>query len=57
MHTRYAVLDFLETVPNNLEGLNSDIFKSFDTLDTISHDLVECTLIYGWFCRFTLVSR
>lgn len=45
MHTRYAVLGFLETIPNNLEGLYSDIFKSFDTLDTTSHALVEFTLI------------
>ena len=46
MHTRRAALEFLETLPNSLAGLYSGIFKSFDTLDTTSHALVECTLIW-----------
>lgn len=46
MHTRRAILEFLETLPNNLIGLYSGIFKSFDLLDTTSHALVESTLIW-----------
>lgn len=46
MRTRRDVLKFLNTLPNGLVNIYSSIFKSFETLDMISHALVECTLIW-----------
>lgn len=39
-----AILLFSETLPNDLEGLYSGMFKSLNTLDTTSQALAECTM-------------